>query len=249
LKLREKLNRKPYRQREEQSLAKKLGENVIKLPVKKKGVTNSEPRKRIKNVDGVKYFNEKQIKLLRRTVRDQAELDTQKGKVTGMREWMAIDLLTCTGLRVSEAANLRCGDLKLGYAESKIFVRDGKGSVSGHVVVPDSLKKHLKNFLSWKEKMSEPTGEDDHLFVGQRGAWTSQAIQQIVKKYLKQLGLYENGKSVHALRHSYGVQLYSQEKDLRAVQKQLRHRSIQSTLIYADVTEEDIKDQLKGLWN
>jgi integrase/recombinase XerD len=223
-------------------------ENIIKLPVPKKEV-KPEKKQRIKNVDGIKYFNEKQIKLLRRTVRDQAELDAQKDKVTGIREWLVIDLLTCTGLRVSEAADLRCGDLKLGYAESKIFVRDGKGGVSGHVVVPESLKRHLKGFLAWKEKLGELTGEDDYLFVGQRGAWTSQAIQQIVKKYLKQLGLYENGKSVHALRHSYGVELYSREKDLRAVQKQLRHRSIQSTLIYADVTEEDIQNQLKGLWN
>lgn len=223
-------------------------ENIIKFPVRKK-VGKAEKKQRIKNVDGIKYFNDKQIKLLRRTVRDEAELDAQKGKVTGIREWMAIDVLTCTGLRVSEAANLRCGDLKLGYAESKTFVRDGKGGISGHVVVPESLKKHLKAFLAWKEKLGEPTGDDDHLFMGQRGAWTSQAIQQIVKKYLKQLGLYENGKSVHALRHSYGVELYSREKDLRAVQKQLRHRSIQSTLIYADVTEEDIQNQLKGLWN
>jgi len=229
-------------------LEKKAAGNIIKLPFPQKG-DKPERKQRIKNVDGVKYFNEKQIKLLRRTVRDRAELDAQKGKVTAIREWMAIDLLTCTGLRVSEAANIRCGDLKLGYAESKIFVRDGKGGISGHVVVPDSLKKHLKSFLSWKEKIGEPMGEDDHLFIGQRGAWTSQAIQQIVKKYLKQLGLYENGKSVHALRHSYGVELYSKEKDLRAVQKQLRHRSIQSTLIYADVTAEDIQNQLKGLWN
>jgi site-specific recombinase XerD len=65
---------------------------------------------RIKSVDGIKYFNEKQIKLLRRTVREQAELDEQRGNVTGIKEWMVIDLLTSTGLRVSEAANLRCGD-------------------------------------------------------------------------------------------------------------------------------------------
>jgi site-specific recombinase XerD len=92
-------------------------------------------------------------------------------------------------------------------------------------------------------------GHDDHLFVRQRGAWTNQAIQQIVKKYLKRLDLYEEGKSVHALRHSYAVELYSKEKDLRVVQKQLRHVSIQSTLVYADVTDETISDQIKGLWN
>jgi len=61
-----------------------------------------------------------------------------------------------------------------------------------------------------------PTGPDDFLFMGQRGPWTAQAIQQLVKKYLKNLGLYENEKSVHALRHSYAVEFYKQQKDLRA---------------------------------
>ena len=95
----------------------------------------------------------------------------------------------------------------------------------------------------------EPTEKDDHLFIGQRGPWSSQAIQQIVKKYFKRLEIYESGKSVHSLRHSYAVQLYAKEKDLRAVQKQLRHVSIQSTLIYADVSKEEIQEQIKGLWN
>jgi integrase/recombinase XerD len=161
---------------------------------------------------------------------------------------MAIDLLTSTGMRVSEAANLRCGDLKLGYGENKIFIHEGKGSISGHIIIHEALKKHLKRFLAWKERQGEWVTEDAFLFLGQRGKWTSQAIQQIVKKYLKALHLYEPGKSAHALRHSYGVELYSKERDLRAVQKQLRHISIQSTLIYADVTEEAISEQLKGLW-
>jgi site-specific recombinase XerD len=162
---------------------------------------------------------------------------------------MVIDILTSTGLRVSEAADLRCGDLQVGYADSKIYVRNGKGGVSGHVIVTDTLKKHLRAFYAWKMKQGESIGDDDHLFVGQRGAWTAQAIQQIVKKYLRELHLYEKGKSVHALRHSYAVELYSKEKDLRAVQKQLRHVSMQSTLIYADVTDEAIQGQIKGLWN
>lgn len=141
------------------------------------------------------------------------------------------------------------GHLKIGYADSKIFVRDGKAAVSGHVVINESLKKHLKAFLTWKTSTGEPTREEDFLFVGQRGRWTSQAIQQIVKKYLKKLNLYQTGKSVHALRHSYAVEVYAKAKDLRVVQKQLRHVSLQSTLVYADVTDQTISDQIKGLWN
>jgi len=103
--------------------------------------------------------------------------------------------------------------------------------------------------IKWKEKRNEGTENDDHLFIGQRRFWTDQAIRQFIKKYLRQLGLYENGKSVHALRHSYAVQLYKKEKDLRAVQKQLGHSSIQTTQIYADVTKEDIQQQISGFWN
>jgi integrase/recombinase XerD len=54
---------------------------------------------------------------------------------------------------------------------------------------------------------------------------------------------------VHSLRHSYAVALYKREKDLRTVQKQLRHVSLQSTVIYADVTKDEIAEQAKGLWN
>jgi integrase/recombinase XerD len=202
-------------------------------------------KKQIINVDGIKYFTGQQIKALRRTVRDKASL----GKLTGIREWILIDLLTSSGLRVSEASNLRCGDLKAGYGESSLFVREGKGSRSRTVVIPDGLKKHLKSFLKWKQDRNEPTGNDDFLFLGQRGVMGVQAIQQIVKKYLKLLDLYESGKSVHALRHSYAVELYRHERDIRAVQRQLGHASIQTTQLYADVTKEDIQGQVKGLWN
>ena len=221
---------------------------IIRFPekVKRKQKPNE---KRIVNIDGIKYYNKDQIRLLRRTVRDQAILDKVKGKVTGIREWMVIDILTSTGVRVSEAANLRCIDLKLGYAESEIFIRNGKGSRSRTIQIPESLKKHLKQFLKCKKEQQESVGDDAHLFIGQRGAWSSQAVQQVVKKYLKALGLYESGKSAHALRHSYAVQFYTMAKDLKALQKQLGHASIQTTQIYADVTKSDIQDQLKGFWN
>jgi integrase/recombinase XerD len=221
--------------------------NIIQFPGTQQK-SRREASRQIHNVDGIKYFSQQQIKLLRRTIRDQATLDSDRGQVTAVREWMAIDLLVSTGLRVSEAANVRCGDVKAGYGESALFVRDGKGSKSRTVQIPDSLKKHIKSFITWKQSRGELTGPDDHLFIGQRGPWTAQAVQQLVKKHLRALGLYENEKSVHALRHSYAVEFYRQEKDLRALQKQLGHASIQTTQIYADVTAEDIQKQIRGLW-
>jgi integrase/recombinase XerD len=220
---------------------------IVQFPGTRQASNQSQSRK-ITNIDGVKYYSDQQIKLLRRAVRDRAALDIERGQVTAIREWMAVDLITSSGLRVSEAANIRCGDIKAGYGESALFVRDGKGSKSRTVQIPDSLKRHLKQFVVWKASRGEPTGPDDFLFIGQRGPWTAQAIQFLVKKHLKALGLYESEKSVHALRHSYAVELYKQEKDLRGLQKQLGHSSIQTTQIYADVTAQDIQKQIRGLW-
>lgn len=218
---------------------------LIRFPAKKPGRTTPRPPR---STDGVKYFNSQQIRAIRRAARDKATLALKKGCCTGIRDWMCIDLLTSTGLRVSEAADLRVGDIKAGYGESSIWIRSGKGNVSGSVIIPASLGVHLKHFIQWKEGRGEPVGPDDNIFLGQRGPVTSQALQQTVKKYLRLLGLYEPGKSAHSLRHSYAVELYSKERDLRAVQKQLRHVSIQSTMVYADTTREDIAAQVKGLW-
>lgn len=222
---------------------------VIQFPVQQPAPPKTKQQSPNPGKDSFPYFNEQQIKLLRRSVKDAANLAKQQEQVTAIREWMLIDLLTSTGLREAEAADIRCGDLQAAYGESSIIVRNGKGSKSRIVQIPDSLKLHMKSFIHWKSDRQEPTGKDDHLFIGQRGAWKPSAVQQAVKKWLRKLNLYETGKSAHALRHSYAVALYRKERDLRAVQKQLGHSSIQTTQIYADTLPEDIQHQLKGLWN
>lgn len=203
--------------------------------------------RKVKNSDGIKYFTEPQVKALRRMVRDRAST----GRMTAVREWMAVDILTGSGIRVSECADLRCGSVKAGYGQSALFVSNGKGSKSRTVEIPDSLKHHLKAFLQWKVERGEATGPDDPLFIGQRDQWTAAAIQRLVKKYFRALGLYEKGRSAHSLRHSYAVQYYRQsDHDLKGLQRQLGHTSIQTTGdIYVNVLKEDIQANIKNLWN
>ncbi|PKL22551.1 MAG: integrase [Spirochaetae bacterium HGW-Spirochaetae-4] len=217
--------------------------NVIQFPAHL-----TKAKSRAKPGHEIKYYTEKQIKALRRVCKDASFLARSVNQVTGVREWIVVDVLTSTGMRVSECADLRCGDLRTAYGDSELVIRNGKGRKSRIVQIPESLKIHLKSYLRWKVDKGEPIDTNDYLFLGQRGAMTDQAIQQIVKKYLKLLGIYENGKSVHALRHSYAVEYYRKTKDLRGLQKQLGHVSIQNTQIYADVSKEDIQENIKGLW-
>ena len=196
------------------------------------------------------YLTEAQIKLLRRTAKDAAALALQKDQVTAVKTWALIDVLTSSGIRVQECSDLNCADLKAGYGESSLLIRNGKGHKQREVEIPDSLRKHLKGFLVWKQTQLESTEPDAALFLNQRQQRMGvQAIQLQVKKLLKQLGLYRKGWSAHVLRHSYATALYRKQKDLRAVQVQLGHSSISTTQIYSHVNREDLKEQVHGLWN
>jgi len=196
----------------------------------------------------LRYFTAPQIKLIRRTARDRAALALARGQVTAPREWALIDVLTSTGLRAGEASNLRVGDIRAGYGESSVFVRDGKGHKSRVIQIPASLTTHLRSYILWKQSIGEPCAADDYLFIGQRGPWSPWAIGQVIKQTLRRIGLYERGKSAHSLRHSYAVEVYRQKRDIRCVQKQLGHSSIATTQIYADCLPEDIAEQVRGLW-
>lgn len=224
-----------------------MGE-IVQFPRKKAKAKTVPRRSRTISEHRIKYFTSDEIRALRRTVRDQAALHKAKGNITGIREWAAIDILTSSGLRASEVANLRCGDCLIGYRKSSLYVRPSKWGKTRYVQIPEALRLHLKKYLAWKQDRGEPVGPDDHLFLGQRGPWGPMAVSQMVKKWLRHLGLYEQGKSAHSLRHSYATELYRREKDLRCVQKQLGHSSIQTTQIYSDCLPEDIDRQIKNLW-
>jgi integrase/recombinase XerD len=193
----------------------------------------------------IKFFNNQQIQALRKMVRDKA-LTKRESPV---REWAIIDVLTSSGIRVSECADLRCGSLKTGYGQCSLFIANGKGNKSRYVQIDEDLKKHLKEFIAWKIDHDEPVGGDDYLFVGQRGPMSAQAIQVIVKKHLRALGIYEPGKSVHALRHSFAVKYYKQSgHDLMGLKEQLGHSNLSTTQVYAAVLPEDIQEKMKGFW-
>ena len=54
------------------------------------------------------------------------------------------------------------------------------------------------------------------------------------KHYAKMAGL-DPHYSIHSLRHFKGFQIYKQKSDLKAVQSILRHSSIKTSMIYADM--------------
>ena len=56
---------------------------VIQFPGTRERVSSKPPRQ-IQNIDGMKYYTDQQIKLLRRTVRDRSALDIDRNQVTSI---------------------------------------------------------------------------------------------------------------------------------------------------------------------
>ena len=170
---------------------------------------------------------------------------------------MIMDLALSTGLRVSEIANLTVDDLQLKGAEPLLWVTGGKGrkkssrgkAMRDPVHLNKSVVRHLREYLDWKKVIAEGDRAEDLLFVTKRkGKYTTRALQLMFKEACRRAGL-SGDYSIHSCRHSYGTYLFQKTKNLRLVQKELRHRNIQTTTVYADVTPEEAANSVNGIWD
>ena len=161
---------------------------------------------------------------------------------------MALDLALGAGMRVSEIARLRIGDLYLSIEEPCLRVK-GKGKRERDVFISRNLMNHLTDYIKWKRHMEESTEPEDFVLISShRKPYSTRALQYAFKECLKEAelpGFY----SIHSCRHSYGTLLYRKTKNLRLVQKQLGHSSINTTTVYADVFIEETLEAVNGLFD
>ena len=197
-----------------------------------------------------KYLTKEEAKKLLETARCRAEVVFAKKRKVAIRDYLIVDLALSTGLRVMEIAQLDCGDFFIRDGISSLLVRNGKCGKRRLVKFNDSLKEHLKEYLSWKQGIGEPTGPSDPLLSSSNTGrhLTTRAIEKAFKRTASKAGLSAH-YAIHCLRHTYACQLYKASGyNLRLVQKQLGHSSIHTTEVYADVMEPDIQDALRELY-
>lgn len=194
-----------------------------------------------------KFLKEDEIKQLRDFMEDRAIVGIAKKHKKPVRDWGIIDIAMSAGLRASEIGNLKIKDIHVGKGESALFVHKGKGDKSRLVMIEEKLKKHLRDFLTWKQEF-EPIDTTLYLFVSERSPKMSlSAIEKRFKHCAHAAGLSSH-YSIHSMPHTYGTMLYRNTKDLRMVQKQLGHSSCQVTEVYADVLREDVEKAVNLLY-
>jgi site-specific recombinase XerD len=198
-------------------------------------------------LDRTKYMTEPEVKELRRVVESKARADLATGRTTWPRLWMALDLAVSAGMRVSEVATLRIGNLYLNNREARMRVL-GKGQKERDIFISKDLMRHISDYLLWKRLLEEPLAPEAFVLVSShRKPYAIRTLQYAFKVCLKEAGLPAH-YSIHACRHSYGTILYRKTKNLRLVQKQLGHSSITTTTVYADVSAEEAVEAVNGLF-
>lgn len=186
--------------------------------------------------------------------------DKRRGKTTWPMRWMLVHLAMNSGLRVSEIAALKIQDIHLDVENPYIKVRQGKRGKSRDVYIDSELVEHLRIVIYEKQYTEIVTkiGEqryvplegkpDAPLFYGSGSGYrykqddnrhyTTTALHIAFKQAIKAAGL-RNDLSIHSARHSYATLLLHKTGNLRYVQKQLGHSSLNMTALYADVLPEE----------
>ncbi|QCT94304.1 integrase [Caminibacter mediatlanticus TB-2] len=144
-----------------------------------------------------------------------------------LRDKALILFLYATGLRISEALNIKLSDIEDGW----VRVEMAKGEKQRLVPIADVVLKAIEEYLAKRPCRSE------YLFVNKNCNKLSRiSAFNITKKYL--------AVSPHVLRHSFATSLVLGNADLRVVQELLGHASLNTTQIYTHIQKENLKDTI-----
>lgn len=150
----------------------------------------------------------------------------------GLRDRALFELIYSSGLRVSEAAALKVGDIDF---ERRLMVVRGKFDRDRMVPVSEVARDFLARYLG--PKLERP---DAWVFEGTRGPTKGGhlrggSISERFRNLLREFGMDKSEISTHSIRHSTATHLLENGASVRHVQELLGHRCIESTVRYTHV--------------
>lgn len=148
------------------------------------------------------------------------------------------ELLYSTGIRVSEACNLKLNNINLNTKDIRVL---GKGNKERIVYFGEVLQETLIKYLNIRKDFLK-NGEIGYLFVNKNGNKISrQSIENIINNIIKKSSV-RHKISPHVLRHTFATHLLDNGADLKSVQELLGHENLKTTEIYTHVSNERLKE-------
>ncbi len=158
-----------------------------------------------------------------------------------LRNRAILETLYATGMRISELAGLRLGDLDMAKSMAVAY---GKGSKERLVPIGRHALSALEEWLGPEGRPAMAPvrwarrADAEAVFISTRGRRMSrQAVWQVVRAAAVKVKL-EDKVSPHVLRHSCATHLLEHGADIRVVQELLGHATITTTQVYTRVSPE-----------
>ncbi len=159
-------------------------------------------------------------------------------------------LLRETGMRVGEVLDLRVGDITLDMGREGLRVREPKEDAERMVILsPTATRKSLRLLRAYLKTL--PSHEPFQLlFLSNRGTKLSyDAVHYQWAKLCISAGLVDPAQkplyTVHQLRHTRATELMAQGQKVEIVQRVLGHKDIRSTLLYAEISDSQVRAALE----
>ncbi|HEC1877601.1 TPA: tyrosine-type recombinase/integrase [Campylobacter jejuni] len=157
-------------------------------------------------------------------------------KSNTIRNKLIIKIIIFTGIRVSEAINIKMGDIS---EENDLYIIRIRAKGNKYRVV--MIKKELIYDLL-KNVSINYMSKDALLFVNKKGTPLTQSyVSRIVEQLLFRAGIRKQKNGAHMLRHTFATLLYKKQKDLVLVQEALGHASLNTSRIYTHFDNDKLK--------
>ena len=140
----------------------------------------------------------------------------------------AVGLFATTGVRRSELAGLRLGDIDLAARNARVL---GKGGKERDIPLSQLAIEHICAYLPHRPGSAAVSAASDRLLLTASGVpLTGQQLHRQVKRLLRRAGLGE--VTMHWFRHTFATQLIQNGTDVRTVQELLGHSDLNTTARY-----------------
>jgi integrase/recombinase XerD len=156
----------------------------------------------------------------------------------GARDKAILETLYATGMRVSEAVNLRRDNVNLDIGFLRCI---GKGNKERVIPIGAKAISSIKRYLEISRPYLLKKADSQFLFLNRFGKKISrQSLWKMIKKYAL-LARIKKPIRPHTLRHSFATHLLERGADLRSVQEMLGHSNISTTQIYTHINKDRLK--------
>ncbi len=157
-------------------------------------------------------------------------------------------LMGYCGLRVGEVHRLNLSHFKKEKGTLEVL---GKGRKWNEIPLPDMVVEYLTKVE--EERIHPSSSREEAFFVSQKGKRLS--IRQIQKIAAQVFDAFKQDHpqmtdlklSCHKLRHSFATMLLNNHVDIRVVKELLGHASIETTMIYTHINDEQKRSAMKTI--